>query len=433
MSHRPRAAAAVVLCLATLTAATTATSATADPHGSPVDPDGAVLTGFSVLPTETYVPDSEPSGHWTSGNAAVPAPYPGQPVQGFSGTHALGDGSYLVLSDNGFGAKANSADFLLSVHRITPETDDADGTGETTYDETLFTITDPDRLIGWPTWRDGGCVSAADAGTLPEGYTCPAPDRQLTGWDFDPESIQLARDGSIWIGEEFGPYLLHVDDEGRLLEPPVATPGVKSPDNPRLGSQTPNLPRSKGYEGMSISPDGRVLHPMLEGATAEDRAAGLAEDLRIYTVRKGEFTGGYLRYRMEAADHALGDFIQINRHEALVIERDNRQGDQAVFKRIYLVDLRDTDGDGYVAKRLLVDLMDVGNPEGLGGFADPFTFGFFTIEDVEILDESRIAVMNDNNFPATGGRGADVPDPNEYLEITLAEPLRVDRRLLPQD
>jgi hypothetical protein len=39
--------------------------------------------------------------------------------------------------------------------------------------------------------------------------------------------------------------------------------------------------------------------------------------------------------------------------------------------------------------------------------------------------------MNDNNFPAIGGRSTTEPDDNEYLEITLAEPLKVDPRLLP--
>ena len=411
-----------------LAAALTATSAAAAPHGSPADP-GATLSAYSVLPTRTYVPGSETSGHWTTGNAAVPAPYAGQPVQGFSGTHALGDGSFLVLSDNGFGAKANSADFLLAVHRITPETDDPDGSGETSYDETAFTISDPDHLIPWTTWRDGGCAAAA---SLPAGYTCPAPDRRLTGWDFDPESIQVARDGTFWVGEEFGPFLLHLTTDGELIEAPVPTPGVMSPSNPTLGSQAPNLAGSKGFEGMSISPGGRVLHPMLEGATAEDKAAGRASDLRIFTVRRGEFDEDFLRYRMESPDNALGDFIQVNQHEALVIERDNGQGPTAAFKRIYLVDLRDTDRDGYVAKHLLVDLMDVANPDGLGGFGDPFTFPFFTIEDVEVLDADTIAVMNDNNFPATGGRSASEPDRNEYVEITLAEPLRVDERLLPR-
>ena len=418
----------LALAAVTLMTASAVAPAVASPKGSPVEPDGAVLSAWSVLDTETYVPGSEPSGHFVTGTTAVPRPYPGQPVQGFSGTHALGDGSFLVLSDNGFGAKANSADFLLSVHRITPETDAADGDGTTTYDETVLTFSDPDRLIPWTTWRDGGCAAAA---TLPAGYTCPAPDRRLTGWDFDPESLQVAPDGTLWVGEEFGPYLLHLDADGALLEPPVATPGVKSPSNPTLGTSTPNLPGSKGYEGLAMTPNGRVLHPMLEGATAEDVAAGMDRALRIYTVRDGAFDDDVLRYRMESAAHALGDFVMVNRHEALVIERDNGQGATAAFKRIYLVDLRDTDGDGWVAKRLLVDLMEVANPEGLSPYGDPFTFPFFTIEDVEVLDARTIAVMNDNNFPATGGRSTTEPDANEYVEITLPRPIRVDHRLLP--
>jgi hypothetical protein len=40
--------------------------------------------------------------------------------------------------------------------------------------------------------------------------------------------------------------------------------------------------------------------------------------------------------------------------------------------------------------------------------------------------------MNDNNFPAAGGRSATEPDRNEYVEITLPDRLRVDRRLLPR-
>lgn len=400
-------------------------NATHATHPTDPDPARATLVGWSVLPTETYVPGSAPSGHWTTGNAAVPAPYPGQPVQGFSATHALADGSYLVMSDNGFGAKANSADFELVVHRIRPDLT----TGRTTYEGLQLTLSDPDRHIPWTIWRDGGCAAAT---SLPAGYSCPAPDRVLTGWDFDPESMQVAKDGTLWFGEEFGPYLLHTNDRGELLEAPLPTPGVQSPSSPELGDTTPNLANSKGYEGMAIAPDGRVLHPMLEGAVDEDRAAGLGADLRIYTVTAGAFEDGFLRYRMESVSHALGDFIMINRREGLVIERDNLQGSAAAFKRIYLVDLADRDDDGYVEKTLLVDLMDVRNPDRLGGFGDTFTFPYFTIEDVEIIDSRTIAVMNDNNFPATGGRGADVPDANEYLEIRLGQPLKVHPRLLPR-
>ena len=310
------------------------------------------------------------------------------------------------------------------MHRIRPNVT----TGTTAYEGLAFRLSDPDRHIPWTIWRDGGCGATE---SLPAGYACPVPDRVLTGRDFDPESMQVAHDGTLWFGEEFGPYLLHTNARGELLEPPIPTPGVMSPSNPTLGSATPNLATSKGYEGMAIAPNGRVLHPMLEGATAEDQAAGLGADLRIYTVADGAFEEDLLRYRMESPTHALGDFIMINNREALVIERDNLQGAAAVFKRIYLVDLSDADRDGYVEKTLLVDLMDVRNPDRLGGFGATFTFPYFTIEDVEILDARTIAVMNDNNFRP---RAAAVQrtDVNEYLQIRLDQPLKVHPRLLPR-
>lgn len=40
-------------------------------------------------------------------------------------------------------------------------------------------------------------------------------------------------------------------------------------------------------------------------------------------------------------------------------------------------------------------------------------------------------MLNDNNHPATGGRGAAVRDVDEILRIRLGDRLDVDRRLLP--
>ena len=42
-------------------------------------------------------------------------------MQGFCGIARNSDGSFDVLSDNGYGNQANSADFLLRIHRIVPD------------------------------------------------------------------------------------------------------------------------------------------------------------------------------------------------------------------------------------------------------------------------------------------------------------------------
>jgi hypothetical protein len=391
----------------------------------------AELVGRSVLPAETYRPGSDPSGHFTGTTAPIAAPYPGQPVQGFSGVHRNRDGSYLVMSDNGFGSKRNSQDFELRVHRIRPDLE----TGVTEVLDGGFGLSDPEGHIEWDIWRDGGCA-ATDPATLPAGYACPEPDRLLTGWDFDVESMQVAPDGTFWFGDELGPFLLHTDRRGRLLDEPIPTPGVFARDNPLLpAGQAPNLADSKGFEGMAISPDGRTLYPMLEGPVAEDRDAGLASDLRIYEVdldrRGARFDGRFTSYRTEHPGNAIGDLIAVNDHQFLVLERDSGAGPTARFKAVFLVDLRDRDHDGYADKDLLVNLMAVPDPRGIGGLGAFFTFPFVTIEDVEIVDRHTIAVLNDNNFPGAGGRAADRPDENELILVRLDRELDVDRGVLP--
>ena len=98
---------------------------------------------------------------------------------------------------------------------------------------------------------------------------------------------------------------------------------------------------------------------------------------------------------------------------------------------MFLVDLRDRDHDGYVDKDLLVNLMAVPDPQGLGGRGAFFDFPFVTIEDVEIVDRNTIAVLNDNNFPGAGGRAPDQPDENELILVRLDRSLDPSRRVLP--
>lgn len=75
-------------------------------------------------------------------------------------------------------------------------------------------------------------------------------DRLLTGGDIDPESLQQAN-GDLWVGDEFGPWLLHFDRHGVLLDPPYPVPGdLRSPNNPLLPTGTaPNPAQQPGHRG----------------------------------------------------------------------------------------------------------------------------------------------------------------------------------------
>ncbi len=76
------------------------------------------LMSFAKLPVETYAigPDS---GNAVSGANGIYPPFKGQPVQGFSAALKNEDGSYMAMSDNGFGTQDNSADYLLRISLYT--------------------------------------------------------------------------------------------------------------------------------------------------------------------------------------------------------------------------------------------------------------------------------------------------------------------------
>lgn len=84
-----------------------------------------------------------------------------------------------------------------------------------------------------------------------------------------------------------------------------------------------------------------------------------------------------------------------------------------------------------VARTELVDLMDIYNPHRLYepvragdvGAGKQFAFPFFTIEDVIIEDATTLTVLNDNNFPSSSGRNANLADDNEVIQLKLNQPM----------
>ena len=375
------------------------------------------LTGRAVLPALTFGPGG-PSGSAISPANGVTPPFSGQPVQGFSALIESGrPGGYLALSDNGYGSKANSADFLLRAHRIRPDLT----TGNVAL-EGFLSFSDPRGLAGQALTR---------------------ADRLLTGADFDPESIRRTADGTYWVGEEFGPSLLHFSAAGELMQAPVRFtlpdgfgPGlVRSPDAPEIVAGTApaasaNLPRSRGIEGMALSTDSRTLYPSLEGALTADTDQR-RRFVYAFDVATGTFRSQTASFRLSAPGNAIGDLTAAGRDSLLVIDRDNAQGTAARTKQIAVVDIGRFTGD--LAVRPLVDLLDLANPGLVGGpsdpasvgLGDPFGFPFQTIESVLVKDPRTLLVADDNNFPFSSGRRPGVPDDNEIIEIRLPAPLPV--------
>jgi hypothetical protein len=426
----------------------------------------ATLAGHALLPAMTLVPPpaDAPSSLQISGRYAAAAgkrvdapesvaansalsdraaprptggklPLKGQPVQGFSGIKKAPDGTYVVVTDNGFGSKANSPDAMLMFHRVKPNWQ----TGAVERLATVF-LQDPDRKVPF---------------LIVNEHT---DKRYLTGGDFDLESIQPVGN-EFWFGDEFGPWLIRTDASGKVLavyETRLDGKVLRSPDHPASGMPAApaavkfEVRRSKGFEGMAASPDGKLLYPLLEGPLWSDATNGWEmkdgkQFLRIleFDVAKGEYTGRSFKYLLETNGNSIGDFNMIDATSGLIIERDDSEGDTAQgcngpaksdcfnvpakFKRIYKIDFAQADADGFVKKVGYIDLMNMADPDKKarqGGKDGKLTFPFFTIENVEIVDADHIIVGNDNNLPFSSGRALGKPDDNEFVLLKVTDLLK---------
>ena len=172
-------------------------------------PDITELAGYASLPADTFA-EGPPTGEGIDANGRT-GPFSGPPVQGFSAVQFApgGDGSaYWFLSDNGFGSKANSADYLLRIYQVDPSFTGAEGGDGSVEVQGFVQLSDPDNLIPFDIHNQG------------------STERNLTGSDFDVESFVIDSKGDIWIGEEFGPYVLHFDSTGKLVDAPIPTPNI---------------------------------------------------------------------------------------------------------------------------------------------------------------------------------------------------------------
>src|SRR5690606_31406477 len=166
--------------------------------------------------------------------------------------------------------------------------------------------------------------------------------------------------------------------EGELLAGPD-TPGVTVPAQPGKDFR---VQRSGGYEGMALQPGSGLLWAMLEKPLLADDGQPEGDFLRVMTfdTARGDWTGDSYRFKLAEGATAIGDFNFIDETRALVIERDNGEGDPslkcagepaadcfpdpAMLKRVVLIDTATRDAEGFVRRIGHSDLIDIEDPDG---------------------------------------------------------------------
>jgi hypothetical protein len=202
-----------------------------------------------------------------------------------------------------------------------------------------------------------------------------APERYLTGGDFDIESFRIDRRGTLWFGDEFGPFLLHTDAhrQGARGADPAARRALARLPASRPGQREPRLlQRLRGHGDLARR---RTLYPTLEGPLADDADKTIR---RSYTFDIAErATSGYRVYHVADPSYLVSDLTALDSKRFVSLERDNFQGPAAVHKQAFVVTPH---GDARDA--LVLDELNIADPQGISlrgpvrpgdfGLGDPF-------------------------------------------------------------
>jgi hypothetical protein len=373
--------------------------------GEPSEPR---LVGRAIQSVRASAPAPFPASE-----GASPRPTPGarQPVGGFSALlDAPGRDTYLAMADNGFGSRDNSSSFLLRVYRLRVRFETGDGGDGDVQIRDWIELRDPDRKVPF---------RIVNRNTR---------SRLLTGADFDIESFRRDSEGTLWFGDEFGPFLLHTDTTGKVLEPPIPLPGVRTPDTPppydRGGSV--KIGRSRGFEAMAISPDGRTLYPALEGAVSGDDPK--ARRIYEFDIPGRRYARKVRTYRMQDRRDFLADMAAVDEH-VVALERDDFEGTKARRKRLFVAELGRTDSHGALVKRQVVDLLDLADPDEISaparhgdvGIGARFRMPYTNIEAVLPLSDHRVVVVNDTNLGSSHGRNHGRPDDSDFVVVSAPD------------
>jgi hypothetical protein len=326
------------------------------------------LVGVAHVPSNARDSLGETLGGFGSGMALVPGSWQRQ------GDHFTG--RLAMLPDRGWNAQGTS-DYRARLQyfdvALTPQF-------TLNYRKTLL-LNDP---AGAPT-----------TGLDPTGVTpaakkfVPMPRAANGHVSMDSEATALAADGTIWVSEEYGPYIYHFDAKGKMIaaiRPPEAmVPRRQGAVNFSAGEAVKGEPQSgrqnnQGLEGMSIAPGTGHLFAITQSAlvqdvdTANPRASRRNVRLLEYDVRHApklihEYVVPLPLYSDGARSGiaAQSEMLALSDHQMLLLCRDS--------------------GAGYTAKRdaSAYRVVNVINTDGATDIAGKFDGGGDSVAPLGVL------------------------------------------------
>lgn len=256
----------------------------------------------------------------------------------------------------------------------------------------------------------------------------------------DMEGIVSDGSGGYWVSDEYGPFIVRVNSDGLITEKYGPTPnkGEKG-----VATGLPNIIKwrqpNRGFEGIARLPDGNLVIAVQSGLNIEGKTVNTAEVTRFVLFNPETKDTKMIAYPIDVneykrlKDAKIGDIVAVDQENILLIEQGkNKNGEMRNL--IYKVnianatDLTATDEIQPVEfntleeiakrnikvaeKELLIDLREYGWRQDKA-------------EGLALIDERRIAVINDNDFGVQtsiqGGGSDKIKDYmlNKQMELEL--------------
>nr|WP_280494591.1 esterase-like activity of phytase family protein [Nocardia asiatica] len=155
-----------------------------------------------------------------------------------------------------------------------------------------------------------------------------------TDHGIDSEGLVALPDGTFWVSDEYGPFIVHFDANGTELE--RLTPGRGLPGEFAL--RTPN----QGMEGLTVTPDGSTLVGIVQSALNQPGVASAREVplTRIVTVDLKTRNLQEFVYPLEDPKRKLSvsEITALSATTFLVDERDGNKAPMA-DKKLWTIDI----------------------------------------------------------------------------------------------
>lgn len=209
---------------------------------------------------------------------------------------------------------------------------------------TLLTNEAGQNLIG---------LSSAYTGYTSGGTTNQSANSATSGQNlrYDPEAIVRSSDGKyVYVSDEYGPNVYKFDATTGQRVGVVTLPAryyisnLSSTGSTEVAGNTSGRQANRGMEGLAINPSGTALYGIMQNALIQDHALDASNSRvglnnRIVKVDLTTGTTSEYVYHLEGKNYGVNEMLAVNDHQFLVIERDGKDGDNAAFKKIYLIDL----------------------------------------------------------------------------------------------